>query len=486
MAFAEYVRVIRRGWLWIVASVLTAVAGASALILATQPEYAVSTRLFLTTPLNDATLGAAISGSQFTQERVRSYADLVESDLLAERVVDSLDLDLDPADVAQNVSAGVVPDTVLLDIEYRDASPDDAEALAEAYADEFIDTVAEIEQQSSDGDPLVTATVINTPNSSSSQVSPQPVRTLALAGVLGLFVGIGIVVVRDLLDTSVSSAEQLSGISGSPGLGVIAYDPNAKAQPLIVAIAPRSPRAEAFRSLRTNLQFVDVDSPRKAITVTSSIPAEGKTTTAVNLAIALASADIRVLLLEADLRRPKVAEYLGLVRDVGLTNLLIGSAQLDDVVQYFGNTGLQVIASGPTPPNPSELLQSQAMHDLLDELRARADIVLIDSPPLLPVTDAAILASLSDGAILVTRYSHTKTDQVRRAVATLEQVGGKVLGSVLTMTPFKGRAAYHYQYSPPSGRHGPSKTSAYPRTRGESTGAAPGLDSTEAEEVSAS
>lgn len=178
-----------------------------------------------------------------------------------------------------------------------------------------------------------------------------------------------------------------------------------------------------------------------------------------------------MLLVEGDLRRPRVAGYLGIVGDVGLTNMLVGSIDLGDAVQTFGESGLHVMASGPTPPNPSELPQSQAMTDLVHMLRQQADIVLIDSPPLLLVTDAAILSTHADGAMLVTRHGHTRTDQVRQAVANLEQVGCRLLGTVLTMAPTKGPDAYRYGYGygygdeEPSTPHGTAKrTKATPDT----------------------
>ena len=442
----DYLQVLRRGWVWIAASVVIAMALAAALIMLTTPQYSSTTRLFVTTPLSDAGLAGAYQGNLFTQQRVRSYADIIESDLLAARVIEANGLDQEPTALAKQVSSRVLPDTVLLDITLTDPSPEDAQALAAAYADEFVVLVSEIEQPPSGGDPLVSASVVNSATQPGAPVSPQPTRTLALAAILGLLVGVGIVILRDVLDTTVSGSDELAEVTGAPSLGVISFDPDANEHPLIVQIAPRSPRAEAFKQLRTNLQFVDVDAEQKVIVVTSSVPSEGKTTTATNLALALADAGVRVLLVEGDLRRPRVADYLGLVGEVGLTNLLVGSIELDDAVQTFGDTQLRVIASGPVPPNPSELLQSKAMTDLISTLRNEADIVLIDSPPLLPVTDAAILSTHADGAMLVTRHGHTKSDQVQQAVTNLEQVGGRLLGTVLTMTPTKGPDAYRYGY----------------------------------------
>jgi capsular exopolysaccharide synthesis family protein len=213
---------------------------------------------------------------------------------------------------------------------------------------------------------------------------------------------------------------------------------------------------EAFRVLRTNLQFVNVDSPSKVFVVTSSLPEEGKTTTSCNLAVALAQAGQRVLLLEGDLRRPKISEHLNVEEAVGLTTVLVGRIGLADAVQPSGVPGLDVLPSGATPPNPSELLQSNAMHDVMDRLRKDYDVIVVDAPPLLPVTDAALLTAQSDGALLVIRHGKTTKDQVQHAAERLEAVDGRLVGAVLNMVPRRRSGdtyyGYGYGYAPERGR----------------------------------
>ena len=176
--------------------------------------------------------------------------------------------------------------------------------------------------------------------------------------------------------------------------------------------------------------------------MTSPLPGEGKSTTIVNLAITLASAGTRVLLIEADLRRPRVADLLGLERTIGLTSVLTSRVSARQAVQPWGDGALDVIASGPLPPNPSELLSSCHMSALLADLRGQYDIILIDSPPLLPVTDAAAIAPETDGAILVCRYKTTTGAQVQAAVAALRAVSAPILGTVFAMVPSAGPRAY--------------------------------------------
>jgi receptor protein-tyrosine kinase len=253
-------------------------------------------------------------------------------------------------------------------------------------------------------------------------------------------------VLRQSLDTRINSAGDLLSITERPLLGTIGLDSNAKDAPLITQIASHSPRAEAFRVLRTNLQFVDVDTPSKVFILTSAIPEEGKTSTSINLALSLAQAGVKTLLVEADLRRPRASIRLGLDGAIGVTSILVGKVKFEDAVQATGDTGLDFLASGPVPPNPAELLQSKAMHELLDGLRSTYDVVIIDAPPLLPVTDAALLATHADGAILVVRHGKVTKDQVRLSADRLNQVDARLIGVVMNMVPTKGRGGYGYGY----------------------------------------
>ena len=214
---------------------------------------------------------------------------------------------------------------------------------------------------------------------------------------------------RNPLDTTVAAIEQLRALPTHPSHAV-GYDAKVRKRPLTVHEVPYSPRSEAFRQLRTNLQFVNVDHPHKVSVVTSSLPGEGKTTTTLNLAIALASSGQKVLVIEADLRRPG-ADRLLIEGAVGLTNVLAGRVQLPQAIQPWSGD-VDLLASGPLPPNPSELSASRHMEAPLKELRDQYDMVLIDTPPLLPVTHAAAAAPATDGVLLVSRFQKTTCEQV--------------------------------------------------------------------------
>jgi capsular exopolysaccharide synthesis family protein len=267
-----------------------------------------------------------------------------------------------------------------------------------------------------------------------------------LGFLVGLAIGVGAAVLLETLDTRIKSIEALAKYFDQTLLGVIGYDPEAPKKPLILQNSPQSKRAESFRQVRTNLQFVDIDHRPKSIVVTSSIPREGKSTTAINLAITIAQTGQPVFLIEGDLRRPKIAEYLAIEGNAGLTDVLVGRATIDEVMQPWGTTGnLWVLPAGPLPPNPSELLGSQSMADLVHHLERRATLI-IDAPPLLPVTDAAVLSQLAGGAIIIIATGKARREQLRTAVNSVEGVGGKILGLVMNMAPAKGPDSHRYGY----------------------------------------
>jgi capsular exopolysaccharide synthesis family protein len=204
--------------------------------------------------------------------------------------------------------------------------------------------------------------------------------------------------------------------------------------------------AEDYRQLRNNIQFLNVDDPPRTLLVTSALPSEGKTTAVVNLGLALADAGRSVVIVEADLRRPKVTSYLGMVAGVGLTNILSGSADLDDVLQEYAERGLSVIAGGPTPPNPGELLASSQMAALIGKLRGRFEYVLVDGAPLLPVADSSGFAAAMDGVLMSVRYGSTTREQLQQAIGTLHRVDARVLGLILNIVPQKAATGDAYGY----------------------------------------
>lgn len=459
MELRDYLRVFRKRWRVVLLVPILTVLAAGVVNARAIPTYQASTTFFVSSQVATGTdSNAQYVGNLFSQQRVKSYASLMSSEDLADSLRDDLGSPLTSEQIAGKISATVATDTVLLSATVTDTDPKRAGDIATALDRQFPKLIDELERPAAaSAGASVRAIVVQRPKAA-VQVTPRTNRTFGLALLLGILLGIGLAVARELLDNSVKTSEDVLVVARTATLGAIGYDSKIVKRPLVVQDSPHAPRAEAFRQLRTNLQFVGVDQGLRSVVVTSSLPSEAKSTTACNLAITLAQSGARVLLVEGDLRRPKVADYLGIEGAVGLTNVLIGQLLAPEAIQQWGECGLDVLASGPLPPNPAELLGSVGMRDLLKAFEDSYDVVVVDSPPLLPVTDAAVLATMASGALLCVHAGKTRKDELMRAANALDAVNARTLGVLLTMVP-QGRAegyqAYGYgQYKPDATRLG--------------------------------
>lgn len=446
MELRTYVRILRKNWWLIIIFVLLGAGGATAYNLTSTPQYESDVTFYVSTP-TDAAGGNAFQANQYAVAKIESYSKLVTSDLLADRIISTTGLDLSPGAVASKLSASSDLNTVLITVTVRDALPERSLQIAEAVATEFGPLIDSLDNRTSESGvqgSAVRLVVTSGPTLNDGPVSPKERTNLALGLLAGLILGLLVATLRGLADTTVRSLDGLRDATGLPVLGAVGLDSGARKSPVLLGDQLRSIRAEAYRQLRTNLQFMDVDKPVQILVVTSSVASEGKSSTAVNLAIVSAETGRRVLLIEADLRRPRAADYLGLERAVGLSNVLAGQVAVRDVLQPWGSDGLMVLPSGSVPPNPSEMLGSQNMVNLLADLRTMFDLVIIDTPPLLPVTDGAVAATLADGVLVVVRYGKTTRNQVSSSLYSLEAVDARILGCVLSMVPRKGAAATGY------------------------------------------
>jgi polysaccharide biosynthesis transport protein len=320
----------------------------------------------------------------------------------------------------------------------------------------FKSTLAQMQVRSSissGGTALVSRAEVPT-----TPVEPQKLRSALLALALGLALGVGIAFAVDHLDDSITNVEALERATGGvvPVIALVPAFSEAKSgrSHSVVSFARQtSAAAEAYRSLRTSVQFMGLDSPIRLIQVTSPNPFEGKTTTVANLGVAIAGTGTRVAIVDLDLRRPRLHEVFELDNDKGFTSVLLGRVSLDDALQPISGTpvgGLAaVLPAGPVPPNPSELLSSPRVQKLLDELSERVDLVLLDSPPVLPVTDALVISRCADALILVTKAEVTTRGAMQRAIELLQQVGAPLRG--LVMNGADEREFYGYGYG---GRYG--------------------------------
>jgi capsular exopolysaccharide synthesis family protein len=283
------------------------------------------------------------------------------------------------------------------------------------------------------------------------KVGPRPTRNGVLALFLGLLLGIGLAFLVDYLDDTLKTREEFEKYFQAPIVGEIPQVPEEeyRGYDIIYFDDPRHPAAEGYRTLRTNLEFLNMEGKTKVILVTSAGPGEGKSTVMVNLGAALSEMGKKVLLVEADLRKPILNRFFGLSEGDGLSSVLTGGHKLEEAVHKTSHPNLEVLPAGVKPPNPAEMVASGAMRRLLEEAREKADYVLVDSPPLLATSDSMALAPLVDGVLLVASYGLADREGARRTVDIMGKMEARVLGVVINnIAPARRYGYYHYYYSP--------------------------------------
>nr|MDQ3353591.1 polysaccharide biosynthesis tyrosine autokinase [Actinomycetota bacterium] len=476
----DYLAVVQRRKLIIVICTVGVVVGALAVSLLQTPVYEASADVVFETGSTEAILaprGVVVGPKVVTEIEVMQSRSVREAA--------AQELGLQP-----NVGVAQVGETGVVRISARSADPQEAAEVANVYAETYIRTrreqlvaellaageqvqakVDEFEQQiqelgpvSEEGTSTERASLLARQSSYAEQldqlqlarnltesggvrlvsravepaspVEPTPVRNALLALVVGLMLGVGLAFVREQLDDTVKTKDDLERATG--GLGTLALIPvlanwKDRTKPQVVSLTePASPVAEAYRSLRTSVQFIGLQHPIQVVQLTSPNASEGKTTTLANLAVALAGSGQRVVVVCCDLRRPRIHEFFGLTNATGFTSVLLGEIPLSASLQAVPGQGrLALLASGPPPPNPSELLASQRSADVLLALRSECDVVLVDSPPVLPVTDSIVLSRMVDATILVGTAGRTTRKEYQRAVELLRQVDAPLIGSVL-------------------------------------------------------
>lgn len=436
---------IRKGWVILVVATLLGVGGGAGYSWL-QPTLYSATSTGYVVAGNSATVGDAFAGSNLAAEKAGTYLPLVQSRSVAERVAYDLGLE-STASVAGNLAGST--EGVIFRITATAGSPELAAQLADAAIRATSAEANALETLTlsgeSSGNTVVRIVPVEPAITPTRPVSPDWIRNLVIGLALGAMLGLGIVVARHTLDRRIRQAADAEEAAGTSALGIV---PRAKELADSVNLGTNmGPAAEALRQLRTNLRFVSVDDPARCIVVTSSNEGEGKSTIAAHLASMLAESGTNTILVDADLRRPVQAGHFGVDGHVGLTQLLAGSVSLEDVLVETDHPQLKLLPAGRIPPNPSELVGSGRMQQLLTRLKA-SHTVIVDAPPLLPVTDAALLTAVSDGALLVVRQGKTRVEQLSLAARKLDQVDGAGLGLVLNMVPKRdlGEATFGYGY----------------------------------------
>jgi capsular exopolysaccharide synthesis family protein len=453
MTLRSYVQVLRKRWRLVAAVTLLCLAGAVGITASMPVTYSSTATSFVAIQRTADDPTSLYQTSQFAMQRVKSYTRVVESPAVLEPVIHELGLSGGLSALRKTVSAENPVDTVLLEVTAQAGSPALVAEIANAVSKNLGREIERLESPRLGGTSPVKVSLSVPAAQPMSPVSPRRTLNLALGLLSGLALGIVLAVIRDAQDTSIK-IEDVQDLTGRSPLGFVGFNPRFPSDPLLT-LDESGPSTEEFRTIRTNLQFTDVDNPPRRIVVTSSVANEGKSTVAANLALALAQSN-RVCLVEADLRRPKISEYYGLEGSVGLSNVLAGQYELDDALVFWNRGMLAVLPAGTEPPDPSQLLASRTMETVHEQLTSRFDYIVFDAPPVLPVSDAMVLASASDGVMFISRYGHTKRDLVERALEQLTSVHVRLIGTIVTFVPPRNRRAvrgdiYSHKYAAPRG-----------------------------------
>jgi non-specific protein-tyrosine kinase len=426
--------------------------------------YRAESQVFVSTPATAIDISALATGSNFSQQRVKSYAQIINSPLTLQGVVDQLKLSISAQELSAKISAVAPPDTVLISITVVDSNPKQAADIANATADQFGKYIRTLENQVGDNQTPIKVSMVRSASIPGSPFSPIRNIYILLGLGFGFGIGLGIAMLRKLFDNSIKNQDDLFGL---PLLAAIMFDVTASEKPLISSLSRYAVRTEAFRTLRTNIKYVVPSARAKVIAVSSALPNEGKTTTATNLAISLAQGGNRVVIVEADMRRPNVGKYLEInSKKGGLSHLLqktgaISLRVIKEQIEKVDVKGLEILCAGTIPSNPSELLGSGNFQDLIDILRRNYEFVIVDCPPLLPVTDAAVVATVTDGVLLVIHAGKTKKPELLGSRAAIESVSSRILGVVLNKIPEQKNSykyGYRYGYSKGYGKNSSDQT----------------------------
>lgn len=506
-----YLRILNRRKIVIAATVLVLVALAAAYTVVKKPSYTASAQVLMPQQSPTSALNPQTDQQASTLNLQRNLTDdqqLAEGAAVAQRVRHILGYK-----ASATVTASSTAD--VLSFSAVNGSPRVAAQIANAYANAYISeqratTAAEYAGQvtalqgsiarlrarigTETGTPKVadqqsvstltqtlqdlqaagnlaattSGTVIKAATPPTSPSSPKKVRDGLLALLVGLVLGVGLAFVVDRLDDTVKSFDDIEEFSG--GLPVLATIPrvtgwgrNDQAH-LAMKEDATSAASEAYRTLRTAVQFLSLDEPKHVIGVTSAVPDEGKTTTVANLALSFARAGQRVIVVSFDFRKPRLHTYFQVENSAGVTSVLLGQHALKEAVQVVdGEPRLRVLSSGPVPPNPAEILALNHVVELVDALSRAAEVVLIDCPPVLPVTDTLLISRLVDGLLVLTKAGSTKKSDLRRTVEMLSQVRAPILGMIVNSVPRRGGYAYEYGYGYGSrygGRYGAPEETA--------------------------
>ena len=502
---AHLLVVLRRRRGWIAATTLVAMALAIALSLIATPQYSSRAEVLIEPEVGVTENPEMLGRVFFLEQELQTQLQLMRSEALAQRVAETLSMGSESA-VLSSISVSLVPDTRVIQVTAYDADPERAAQLAQTVAEQYLefrredalqrlveatstirqqleagqqeldrldqqleeaetsaersviaqdrqntaDEVAELRSQLSRlqaSDPVARGggRIIQAAEVPSSPSSPKPLRNTFVAMVLGLGLGLVLAIAAETIDRTVRTVDEAAGLTSRPVLGRIPLASEEQGGNLPMLRHPTGPVAESFRDLRTNLRFVGDAEPPRSVVVTSSIQGEGKSVTSTNLALAAVATGQRVVLVDADLRRPAIGKMFGLEDQVGLSTVLAGEHDLDEALLQLERPPLNLLLAGRRPPNPNELVGSERMTSLLERLTDHFDLVVVDVPPVLVVPDVLEVAHAVDSTLLVVELQRSARHEVLDSCERLERVGARLSGLVVNRADLDpGRYSYYY------------------------------------------
>jgi succinoglycan biosynthesis transport protein ExoP len=435
--FADYLALLRRRWRLIALGLIVCIAGAETATYLQTPKYRTGTRLLVSATASESAIDE-ITKRQLASQRAVAYAQYATTGpAIAAATAEA------QATTAVSVAATASGSSPFLVITVTSSNAKAAADVANAYLVVLPSVVTTLDQNPS-ASALPKLSVLESAGVPNTPYSPKPKTNLLVGLALGLLLGFAAALLRETLDATIRRSADLERLVDVELLGVVSKEYGD--EPLISVTRPRSRRTEAYRQVRTNLEFTGPEGMPRSIAVTSAVPGEGKTTLAANLAVIASHTGIEVVVVDADLRRPTIADVFQVPESPGLTDVLTGRLTLDDVLQPREGERLTILSSGALPRSPSELLGSTAMLELIEELERRFDLVIIDTAPVLPVTDALVVAVNVAGVVVVTRLAETTRSALRRTLSLVRNVNATVLGVVANGAIEEEDKRYGYGY----------------------------------------
>ncbi|CAM3438230.1 polysaccharide biosynthesis tyrosine autokinase [Dermacoccus barathri] len=441
----EVWKAARRYWLTIVGAALVGAILATVFVLVQPKKYTATTTAYVVAGETHAAQGdkqaqaaMAYSNSMLAKQKAQSWLPLFKDSTVAQNVIKKFQLKTSPSALVSGVSTTLDQDAPTITVSAQASNPTAARDIANGIVTATADRVKEIEGDGAGA----RITLVSNAALPSAPSYPQPGRIIPLGVVAGVLVGLLLALLQARRDTRVRGEEDVEEVASTSVLAAIPQNKGMDTDSREAESEDFRTR-EALRQLRTNLRFVDPDNPPRSIVVTSSRMGEGKSSIASNLARVLAESGEKVLLVDADLRRPMISTILDIEPDVGLSQAIAGAVDIEDAILPTTHRNMFSLPAGQIPPNPSELLGSRSMKRLIERLTEEY-FVILDAPPLLPVTDAALLLPSTDGALLVIDVTVTRKEQIAHAVRNVKQVNGHLLGAVMNRVKIEKGGRYGY------------------------------------------